>query len=61
VPYLGFITGPSAKSVERLGEELQTVSKSGVSAIALFELSDVLKTPGAADLVRESLAAQEGR
>ena len=61
MPYLGFITGPSAKSVERLGEELQIVSKSGVSAISLFEVSDILKTPGAADVVRESLAGKGKR
>jgi len=56
VPYLGFIGGDSAKPVARLGKEFQAVAGSGVSAIALFELSDILRTPGAADLVRESLA-----
>lgn len=55
VPYIGFISGASAKSAERLRRELQIVRESGARAVALFELSDIVKNAAVAKVAKTAL------
>ena len=58
IPYLGFLSGKSLKTPQRLSQELRSVVDSGASGIALFELSEIVKDPAMALAVRRVLAAE---
>ena len=55
IPYIGYISGKSKKPANRLSRELDIVRNSGVRGIALFELSEIVKNPSVAQMVKGRL------